>query len=153
MTFLPATEATAGGAGNRKEIRHAVTYIANEFLENAMKYHQRDADIPIGIRLQLTSDNITVSASNGVGAEQMKRYKVFIEKLLAGDAGDMLLKQLEESSTAQESGASCLGLLTMINDYRARLGWLFEANTDDSETMTVTTSAVLPLSNFEGVSA
>src|ERR1700679_993859 len=57
-TFLPANGDAAGDANRQSEIRHAVTYIANEFLENAMKYHQRDADIPIGIRLELTSDQI-----------------------------------------------------------------------------------------------
>ena len=67
MTFLPADGDMASAGRNQGEIRHAVTYIANELLENAMKYHKRDVDIPIGIRLELTSDRIIVSASNGVG--------------------------------------------------------------------------------------
>ena len=67
-TFLPADGDMASARRKQNEIKHAVTYIANEFLENAMKYHERDVDIPIGIRLELTSDQITVSASNGVGA-------------------------------------------------------------------------------------
>src|SRR5579863_550987 len=55
-TFLPAN---GDGAGkDQSEIRHAVAYIANEFLENAMKYHDPDLPVPIGIRLQLTSEQI-----------------------------------------------------------------------------------------------
>jgi hypothetical protein len=67
-TFLPGGVGAA--AGDASEIRQAVTYIANEFLENAMKYHERSADIPIGIRLELTKEHITVSATNGISPEQ-----------------------------------------------------------------------------------
>jgi hypothetical protein len=150
MTFLPADGDMA--ASNQSEIRHAVIYIANEFLENAMKYHERDVDIPIGIRLELTSDRITVRASNGIGDEQARRYKAFVQDILKQDAGDLLLRQLEESSSEIESNGSRLGLLTMITDYSAQLGWCFEAHTEHSEMMTVTTSAVLPLRNLAGVS-
>jgi hypothetical protein len=151
MTFLP----TDGGEtrNNPSEIKHAVTYIANEFLENAMKYHKRDVNIPIAIRLELTSDRITVIASNGIDVCQAKRYKAFVDGILNEDVGELLLKHLEESSAGPESQVSCLGLLTMINDYQAQLGWRFEAHTDYSEVMIVTTSAVLPLKNLEGASA
>jgi hypothetical protein len=153
MTFLPADDAITRSGGSQNEIRHAVTYIANEFLENAMKYHERRVDIPIGIRLELTSDRITITASNGIGPEQADRYRTFVENILSQDAGDLLLRQLEENSAGIESDASGLGLLTMINDYGARLGWRFEAHTEYPEIMTVTTSAVLDLRNPEGVSA
>jgi hypothetical protein len=153
MTFLPADNAVARPGGSQNEIRHAVTYIANEFLENAMKYHERKVDIPIGIRLELTSDRITVTASNGIGSEQADRYGRFVENILNQDAGDLLLRQLEENSAGIDSEASGLGLLTMINDYGARLGWRFEAHTEYPEIMTVTTRAVLDLGNPEGVSA
>jgi hypothetical protein len=150
-TFLPRDGDVAGR--NHSEIRHAVTYIANEFLENAMKYHKRDLDIPIGIRLELTSEHITVRASNGIDSGQAKHYRAFVEDILREDAGELLLKQLEENSAGSESNVSCTGLLTMISDYHAQLGWRFEAQTEDSEVMTVTTSAVLPLKNLEGVPA
>src|SRR5271169_3416544 len=87
ITFLPREGATAVG-GWQKEIKHAVSFIANELLENAMKYHAREVDIPIRIHLELTKDRITVSASNGVGEDQAQRYKAFVEKLQQGDAAD-----------------------------------------------------------------
>jgi hypothetical protein len=98
MTFLPANGDIAGYESSPGEIKHAVTYIANEFLENAMKYHERDVDIPIGIRLELTSDQITVSASNGVGAEQARRYQSFVEGIVRENASELLLRQLENNS-------------------------------------------------------
>ena len=129
----------------QKEIKHAVTYIANELLENAMKYHEPDVNIPIKIHLELTSDHITVSVSNGVGVVQGERYKVFVEQLQKGDAGDLLMQQQEKTARSNESTSSCLGLLTMIADYDAHLDWKFDVNPLLSGSLTVTTSAVLPL--------
>ena len=152
-TFLPAGSAEAGPGGNRSEIRHAVTYIANEFLENAMKYHNREVYVPIGLRLELARDRITVSASNGISADQAQHYMSFVGNILENDPGDLLLRQLEVSSADTEAKSSCLGLLTMISDYNARLGWRFETHPTCAETMTVTTSALLPLTPLAGESA
>ena len=152
-TFLPTNGAMAAIKNKQNEIKHAVTYIANELLENAMKYHQPDVEIPIRIHLELASDRITVSVSNGVGVVEAGRYKAFVEHLQEGEASDLLLRQQEESARAVESNVSCLGLLTMISDYDAKLAWRFDVHPTQSESMTVTTSAVLPLENFPGASA
>jgi hypothetical protein len=148
MAFLPATGDTDDVWSKDSEIKHAVTYIANEFLENAMKYHERDADIPIGIRLELTKEKIVVSASNGVGAERARHYKAFLERILANDARDLLLRQLEQNSASSNANESGAGLLTIISDYGAQLSWLFEAHPRQAELLTVTTSAVLSLKSF-----
>jgi hypothetical protein len=142
-TFFSAEGDLTDASAHQKEIKHAVTYIANEFLENAMKYHERDVDIPIAIRLELTGTQITITASNGVGAEQADRYKAFVATILSSDAGDLLVRQLEESSMGTAPNASGLGLLTMINDYGVRLGWQFEGNPRYPGFLVVTTSAVL----------
>src|SRR5271154_6707357 len=97
ITFLPGKGATGAVESQQKEIRYAVTYIANELLENAMKYHERDVDVPIGIHLELTTDYIAVTVSNGIGASQAERYRAFVRELLEGDPVDLLLKQQEES--------------------------------------------------------
>lgn len=152
-TFLPTEGSMAADECRQNEIRHAVTYIANELLENAMKYHERLADIPIGIHLELTGDRIAVSASNGVSVGQAQHYKAFVERLLAGDASDLLVKQQEESVGGGDSTTSCVGLLTMITDYGAKLGWRFDVDPEESEMMRVTTSAVLPINSILGVSA
>jgi hypothetical protein len=87
-----------------------------------MKYHERLVDIPIGIHLELTHDQIAVGASNGVGVGPAQLYKAFVERLLEGDAGDLLLKQQEEMRQGAPSTASCVGLLIMIIDYGVQLG-------------------------------
>jgi hypothetical protein len=152
-TFLPAKDGVAAGEMRQTEIKHAITYIANELLENAMKYHERLADVPIGIHLELTSDQIAVSASNSINIVQAEQYRAFVECLLAGDAGDLLLRQQEQSAKGSGSTKSCVGLLTMIIDYGAQLGWRFEVGSAQSEVVTVTTSAVLPLNEATGVPA
>jgi hypothetical protein len=152
-TFLPPMGGTAAAGNRRNEIRHTVTYIANELLENAMKYHERDVDMPIGLHLELAGDHITVSVSNGSGLEQAQRYRAFVERLLEGDAGDLLLKQQEESATSPDSTMSGLGLLTMIIDYGVLLGWRFDLHPLQAAMLTVTTSAVLPLQNLPGAPA
>src|SRR5277367_5940543 len=110
-TFLPTNDASPTLGSPQNEIKHAVTYIANELLENAMKYHQPDVEIPIRIHLERASDHITVSVSNGISVAQAARYKAFVEHLQEGDAGDLLLRQQEENAQSGGSTISCLGLL------------------------------------------
>jgi hypothetical protein len=145
LTFLPKEGSLQSARIRQVELKHAVTYVSNELLENAMKYHEHHLDIPIDIHLELTSEQISISASNGVNAVQAERYKAFIGKVLQGDAGDQLIKQLEEGARCAQTNNSCLGLLTMINDYGAQLGWCFDPDPIQSEFLTVTTRAVLAL--------
>jgi hypothetical protein len=152
-TFLPGNGALPALGRRQNEVKHAVTYIANELLENAMKYHQPDVEIPIRIHLELATDHITVSVSNGVSVVQAGRYKAFVEHLQEGDVDDLLLRQQEESARSSESTISSLGLLTMISDYEAQLDWRFDIHPTQPESMTVTTSAVLPLKDVPGASA
>jgi hypothetical protein len=71
--------------------------------------------------MELTCDRIAVSASNGVSALQARHYKAFVERLLEGDASDLLLRQQEESARDSNSISSCVGLLTTIIDYGAKM--------------------------------
>ncbi len=148
-TFLPTEPAFEK---RQNPIKHAVAYIANELLENAMKYHQPDIEIPIRIHLELATDHIQVSVSNGVGLVQAGRYETFLERLQEGNAADLLLKQQEKSAESSESNISCLGLLTMISDYDAQLAWRFEVHPLLPQSMTVTTSAILPFKTVSGAS-
>jgi hypothetical protein len=150
-TFLPANGTAAGAAGWQNEIRHAVTYIANELLENAMKYHERNVDIPIGIHLELTSTQVMVSARNGISNGQAQHYQEFVSNILRQNAAELLVHQLEENAGGGSS-KSCLGLLTIISDYRAQLGWRFDAHPTLPDMMSVNTCAVLPLANLPGLS-
>ena len=150
-TFLPTDPCLAADDAWQNEIRHAVTYIANELLENAMKYHQHDESMAIAIHLELSRNQITVSARNGITSQQASRYKEFIAYLLRGNPVDLVLQQLEEGAKRADA-PSGLGLLTMVSDYAAELGWCFETHTDDCEAITVTTNANFALKSLPEVS-
>ena len=152
-TFLPTNGGMAAVKNKQNEIKHTVAYIANELLENAMKYHRTDVEMPIRIHLELASDHITVRVSNGVSVVQAGRYRAFLEHLQEGEAGDLLLRQQVESAKSSETAVSCLGLLTIISDYDAKLDWRFDAHPTQPESMNVTTSEVLPLEGVRGASA
>jgi hypothetical protein len=152
-TFMPAMDGLADSTSRQNEIKHAVTYIANELLENAMKYHARDLEVPIKMHLELTCDQIKVSVSNAIGTAQAERYKAFVELLKSEDVQDLIVKRQEESAKSDESTVSCLGIMTMIADYDAQLDWTFEIQPMPPGDCVVTTSAVLLLRAVEGVSA
>ncbi|MEO8662812.1 MAG: ATP-binding protein [Bryobacteraceae bacterium] len=151
VTFLPSTGVVAEAW--QKEIRHSVTYIANELLENSMKFHERNVDIPIRIHLELTRDHIMVSSSNGVNLEQAERYRSFVGHIVEEDPGELLVKQLEANGADHNSNTSALGLLTIISDYHGEVGWQFEVDKANPEILTVTTRVVLPLKNLTGEQA
>ena len=123
-TFFPLDDDDPSTRNRQAELRGAVSYIANELLENAMKFHDASATEPINISLSLEQDCIVFQESNGASAEATERYRQFVEKLLASDPGELYLQQLEENALTDSSAG--LGYLTMINDYAAELAWRFE---------------------------
>jgi hypothetical protein len=139
-TFFPRDEKDPGSQARQQEIRGAVNYIANELLENAMKYSEEHLAHPTTIRLVLAEDAILFTGTNATSGERGRAFLGFVRELAASDAGDMYVRQLERSA---ETGGSGLGLLTMINDYGARLAWRFEELADGG--MWVTTQVRLDI--------
>jgi hypothetical protein len=126
-TFFPSVdEEELNYLDKRAEIKSAVSYIANELLENAMKYTSDRSSSPISIQLYLNPDKIIFQVTNSVHADTAKKLQTHIEELTNSDPEELYLRQLEESAAAENSEISGLGFLTMVNDYGARLGWKFE---------------------------
>lgn len=138
-TFFPAQDHDPAALRRQNEIKSAISYIANELLENAMKYCGGKADEPISLQLQLHGDHVLFVSSNGVDAQQAERMQASISELLESDPGELLIQRLE--AVAEQGEASGLGFLTMLNDYAAELGWKFEFTEADPESGTVTTTA------------
>ncbi|MCW6037744.1 ATP-binding protein [Spirulina subsalsa FACHB-351] len=125
-TFLPADESEDSSLNQHAEIKGAVSYIANELLENAMKFNDDQCDLPISIALYLGTNNLVFQITNSIPPEAVKPFQEYIEKILSSDPQDLYLEQLEKNALDEEGGSSRLGYLTMINDYMATLGWKFE---------------------------
>ena len=119
--------------GSRRFGGGAVSYIANELLENAMKYSDGSGH-PITIRLMLHPDRVVFEEINAVTPDCAANYRRFIGELLGNDASDLYFQRLEE--VAVTGDASGLGLITMITDYGATLAWRFGSDGEGVELAT-----------------
>jgi hypothetical protein len=125
-TFFPVEDNASISIARQAEIKGAVAYIANELLENAMKFNDNSTLLPISIDLQLYNDKIVIIITNTISPTDVLKFQQFIQKLLLEDPQELYIHQLENNATAEDSNQSGLGLLTMINDYMAKIGWKFE---------------------------
>jgi hypothetical protein len=107
------------------ELQDQVNFITNELLENAVKFCDRTAEVPISLTLRLFADSVVFEVSNALTAETVEQFQILIQTLLAEDARILLLRQLERNAVEPNTG-SRLGFLTIMSDYQARLGWKFE---------------------------
>ena len=140
-SFLPVDEQDASSEKRIKQSKGAVSYIANELLENAIKFTDDDCNhkVNFGIYFIGESDVIAVIfATNYVQQPAAKELQKFITKLLNYDSDELYLQQLEKNAES-ESETSGLGLLTMINDYSAKIGWKFETTPDNPHLLAITT--------------
>ena len=124
ISFFPRGEDGAVADARQAEVRGAVAYIANELLENAMKYSSESAAKPTTIRLILGDNAIYFSETNTTSSEHGEFFRTFVREVTDSDPAEMFLRQMEK--TAEGGGGSGLGLLTMMNDYGARLAWRFD---------------------------
>src|SRR3569623_405536 len=110
------------------EVRHSVGYLVNELLENALKF-RAPGDIELtaglsGARFELIVSNLVTEAT-------AERFAALLAELTSRDPGELLIERLEANAADETSSASGLGLLTLMNDYGARLGWNFDRQGTD----------------------
>jgi len=141
--FFPGNEGEPTTINRQAEIKSAVSYIANELLENAMKFNDETSHYPIDIKLQLQSDGLIFSVANSIPPSSVGKFQVYIQQLLACDPSELYIQQLEQNAAEENSTASGLGLLTMLSDYTAKIGWKFETVQKDPEVIAVTTMVQL----------
>lgn len=146
--FLPTDE--DDNCGRRiKESKAAVSYVANELLENAMKFSDRQSNFKVRFGVYFLEDrsqsNSDITAvlyvTNSVIPEKAEKFQAFLATLLAADPEELYVTQVEKSLEEEHSEASGLGFLTMINDYAAKLGWKFDTINAESQILTVTSMA------------
>jgi hypothetical protein len=123
-TFFPLDDADPATVRRQADIRGAVSFVANELLENAMKFHDAAQPEPITISLCLRHDRVTFHESNGSDAATAAGFRSFVRKVVESDPAELYMQQLENNAASE--GTAGLGYLTMINDYGADLAWRFE---------------------------
>lgn len=142
-TFFPGNQDDSSILTRQAEIKSAVSYIANELLENAMKFNDENSHYPIDIKLQLKKDGLIFSVANSIPPLSVDKFQAYIQKLLVSDPSEMYIDQLEKNAADENCSDSGLGLLTMLNDYSAKMGWKFEIVQKDPEVIAVTTMVQL----------
>jgi hypothetical protein len=142
-TFFPSSQSDRVASDRQAEIKSAVSYIANELLENAMKFNDETSQYPISIHLQLHNDRLVFLTTNSISAEAAEKFQAFIQELMTSDPNELYIHQLEKSAEDESNTISGLGILTMINDYLAEIGWKFETVQKETEVITVTTMVQL----------
>jgi hypothetical protein len=131
-----------------KESKGAVSYVANELLENAIKFNNQGTNFKIKFGIYFIEEadlTAVLFATNSVSAEGLEKFQKFIQELLCSDPEKLYVQQIEKSAEEENSGASGLGFLTMINDYSAKIGWKFEIVQKEPKTIAVTTMVLVPV--------
>ncbi|WP_445248850.1 DUF6272 family protein [Microcoleus sp. OTE_8_concoct_300] len=142
-TFFPGNEDDSSTLERQAEIKSAVSYIANELLENAMKFNNQTSEYPINIKLQLESDGVIFSVVNSISPQAVDKFQAYIQQLLASEPSELYIQQLEKNAADESCTDSGLGLLTMLTDYTAKIGWKFQTVHQDPEVIAVTTMVQL----------
>lgn len=133
--FFPGDAVEDSPINRRETVKAAVSYIANELLENAVKYSDDTAKRPISISLYLYDRKIIFQAINHATPAIADKYRSFIQQILASDLDEFYTQQLEQAALG--TGDSNMGLLTMMNDYSARFGWQFQSSDSIPDTVQV----------------
>ena len=123
------------------DARHSIIYLVNELLENAIKFR-----VPGAIRVDcsLQDGNFELTVSNDTAPEVASRFQTLIEEITTRDPGELLIERIEANAADETSSGSGLGLLTLMNDYGARLGWDFRT-APSGGAVTLSTHAALTL--------
>ncbi|HSM81565.1 MAG TPA: ATP-binding protein [Nodosilinea sp.] len=144
-TFFPGNPKQPGDdLMQRDTVKAAISYIANELLENAIKYHTELSQDPISISLFLYEDYIVFQSLNLAKELAATQFEAFIQSILdADDLDDLFAEQLEKTATGQ--GESHMGFLTMMCDYGVEFGWGFQPSAHPENLIQVDVQAYLSL--------
>lgn len=146
-TFLPLKQEEIENKKLRKRIQESVNYIANELLENAMKFNENKFSRPIKFELHLLENEnlrIFMKTKNNISHQTLEHFIAFIKDFLSSDPDDFYLRQLERTDDDNTSG---LGFISIKNDYFAKLGWKFETIEQEPLAIAATTMVQLEYSS------
>ncbi len=146
--FFPGGQLPDSPMSQRKAIKSAVSFVANELLENAIKYSDDSVEEPIVLSIYLYRDQIIIRTVNYVAQTTATSFKAFIQRLLAAESADTLFAEQLELA-ALNSGQSGMGIATMVCDYGIELGWEFQPLAIAPETIRVDSLAHLDLQSFK----
>ncbi len=122
-TFFPGDQLTEGAIGRREQVKAVVSFIANELIENAMKYGDPDTSLPVSISLYLYDKYLVLYVTNSSRRDVALTYRDFAAEVISLGAKAAYARQIER--LAQGEDGSQMGIVTAMHDYNIRLAWQF----------------------------
>jgi hypothetical protein len=128
----------------QEEIKSAVSYIANELLENMMKFHEKTSPYPVRIQLKLYANKLIFFTKNSISSQAVAQFQTHLQELMRHDPKELWIQKLihVEQNHPNHLG---LGLLTILMDYETKLHWKFETMLINPDVILVTTQAQLKI--------
>ena len=112
------------------DLRNSISYMANELIENAIKFRSAgDMEIEAG----LSDGDFVLRISHWISVSNSCRFQALLAEITAGDPGDLLIARIEANAMGDSDKGSGLGLLTLLNDYGARITWNFQQAAGSAE--------------------
>lgn len=108
-----------GGHQASAEQLASVGYATNELAENAIKYSANHCFELVG---WAQNDGIVLGLRNTMDADRAERLVESAESISQDDPHMLFIQRVEDNADGLETGSG-LGLLTLIVDHGAQLGW------------------------------
>lgn len=124
----------------RRDFVGSVGYVLNELIENAVKFC---AGGTVVIDAGVEQNEFVVVVSNQIVGAAVDGLRLKFAELLDGDPAELLMQRVEENAANPDLTTSGLGFLTMLSDYKARLGWRFDPAPGNPDNALLKTTARL----------
>lgn len=124
----------------REEMKTIISYILNELIENAVKYRYSGN---IQVCMGFYGKELIFLVTNDIHKQNVPNFQGWLNQLCSEEPGELLYRKVEENA-ANQSSASGLGLLIIMSDYGAKLGWSFQSK-GALDSVEVNTMARLPI--------
>jgi hypothetical protein len=122
--------------------KNAVKYIANELLENAMKFGDESSKFAGKIVFHLYDNKLVFHVTNSISPQHIEKFKIFINQVLEKEPTELYFRRMEANAHEENNRHSGLGILSMICDYSAQVAWKFETLQSSSPPVTLVTTMV-----------
>ncbi|WP_434415573.1 slr1658 superfamily regulator [Nannocystis pusilla] len=138
--FVDVGEGGLTEEAERRDFVGSVGYVLNELIENAVKFC---AGGTVVIDAGVEAGEFVVVVSNQVCGDAVDGLRLKFAELLDGDPAELLMQRVEDNAANPDLTTSGLGFLTMLSDYKARLGWRFDPAPGNPDNALLKTAARL----------
>jgi len=133
MASYFSPEAVQKGYLTTTEVVGIVSYALNELFENAIKFNCRGE---VNVSMGLENEELILLLTNYMATKDLNGFQEKLNEFAQGNLADLFVRRVEQNF-AENKDSSGLGILSLIQDYKAVLGWKFEKLEDIPEPVVV----------------